>query len=795
MPVTSTSKSSSVWRNILARLGFFEMPGDSERRQHVRHACSIPVTVRFVEGAEERVVTATAHDLSLGGMLIHSPDVPDSVIRLRVNFEAPEEVVRLEHISPTIQAAAAVRFRDPQKKMLSLAFAEPLRAAAPTHFRPGPLLFLITLLPLLLMLPFAWFYPALTKYLAVWAAAYLVTILLTPLVRALARKVGAVDVPDERRTHQTPTPRGGGLALVLGFYAALFVAFHVPWEWSAGALNDTWHFHFMIASGVLVVVGLIDDIRGLKPLLKLFGQMVAASLMFASGHGMGRLLGFELPMAMDFIVTLIWFIALTNAFNLIDGLDGLATGLALIAGVGLMGAFFIRRAPSDALIMVGLAGACLAFLRYNFHPASIFLGDTGSMFLGFTLASISVATGSKGTFLASLGVPLLAVGIPVFDTILAIWRRSVRALSANEESGVSRSKGLMQPDAEHLHHRLKRRGLSQYQVAVILYVVNGLLVLTGLVSLVFRDQALGVFLLAFVVGAYILTRHLAEVELWDTGRAIIRGLSRPKQRVAAFLFYPISDVVVLVASLGIAQVLLQSVHPTGKTWELWISSIPIWVAPTFLTFCFARMYSRVWSLARAADYLHLTLSLLLSAVISLGISALVRPADWRHSLVLLVLYVGVANVLVLGIRIFYRGLLEGLLTWSERQFYRRGGVVKRILLYGSGARCLLYLRDRAASGHGAPSPRMVVGIVDDDTNLRFRRVGGCAVVGTGEEIPELVKKYRVDEIVITAQLRDEAFAQLADFCAANNLLLSEWHFEERVVTAEAGAPATPRAAT
>ncbi len=795
MPATSTPNSHSPWQRILARLGFFEVPGDSERRQHVRYACSIPVTIRYFEGTEERVVSGTAHDVSLGGMLIHSHDVPESVIRLRVTFDTPEALRQAEHIAPTVHAAAAIRYRDPQKKMLSLAFAEPLRSDSPSRFAAGPGLLLITLVPIFLLAPLAWFFPALTKYLAVWSAAYLVTFLLTPLVRSLAKRVGAVDVPDERRTHQTPTPRGGGLALVLGFYAALFVAFGIPWEWSAGALGTTWYQHFLVASGVLALVGLVDDIRGLKPLIKLFGQMVAASLMFASGHGMGQLLGFELPLAVDFVVTLFWFVALTNAFNLIDGLDGLATGLALIAGIGLMGAFFIRRAPSDALVMVGLAGACLAFLRYNFHPASIFLGDTGSMFLGFTLASISVATGSKGTFLASLGVPLLAVGIPVFDTILAIWRRSVRAFSGGTDSGVSRSKGLMQPDAEHLHHRLKRRGLSQYQVAVVLYVVNGLLVLTGLVTLVFRDQALGVFLLAFVVGSYVLVRHLAEVELWDTGRAIIRGLSRPQQKVAAFLFYPVSDVIILIASLGGAIALLHMLQPAGKIWETWISAIPIWVAPAFLAFCFARIYSRVWSLARAVDYLHLTISLFISAIVSLGISALLHPADWHRALVLLFIYAGIANVLVLGSRIFYRGLLEGLTAWSERQYYRRGGVVTRVLLYGSGARCLLYLRDRGISAYGATSRRMVVGIVDDDTNLRFRLVGGYAVLGTGDEIPELVENYRVDEIVITTQLRDEAFAQLVEFCAREQISLSEWHFEERVVGAEAAAAAIPSDAT
>lgn len=790
MPTNSLPNQKTMWRKAFARLGFFENPDDSERRQHVRYACSFPVTLHFGSGAQERVVTATARDVSLGGMLIEGADVPESVIRLHVNFEIPAGVLQTENVPRTVQTSAAIRYRDPQDKMLSLAFAEALRAPPKHRVSSNQWILLIMLAPLIFLFPLAWFFNALTKYVVVWSVGSLVTLLLTPLIRSLALRAGVVDVPDERRTHRVPTPRGGGLAVVMGFYAAAFLAFHFPWEWSAGSLNQTWFHHFLLGSGVLVLVGLIDDIRGLKPLVKLFGQMIAASLMFATGNGVGRLLGFDLPMPMDFLVTLIWFVALTNAFNLIDGLDGLATGLALIAGIGLMGAFFIRRMPSDALVMLGLAGACMAFLRYNFHPASIFLGDTGSMFLGFTFASIAIATGSKGTFLASLGVPLLAVGIPVFDTILAIWRRSVRALSPDNTNGAARSGGLMQPDAEHLHHRLRQRGMNQYQIAVVLYVVNGLLVLTGLASLVFRDQALGVFLLAFVAGTYILMRHLAEVELWDTGRAIIRGLTRPQQKVAAFLFYPISDVLSLILSLGLATVVLHLLHPINAIWEMWITSIPIWVAPVFLTFCITRIYSRVWSLARSTDYLLLSTSLLASTIVSLGISSLLHPSQWRFYLVLLFVYTGLAHVLVLGSRMLYRGLIDGFALWNVSQYYRQGGVVRRVLLYGSGGRCLLYLRERSLNMFDSSMRRMVVGLVDDDTNLRFRRVGGYVVLGTGADIPDLIRKHRIDEIVITAQLRDELFSNLVVLCAQNRVRLSEWHYEERVINAE-GLETTP----
>ena len=144
----------------------------------------------------------------------------------------------------------------------------------------------------------------------------------------------------------------------------------------------------------------------------------------------------------------------------------------------------------------------LAFLRYNYYPAKIFLGDSGSMFLGFTLASIALGTASKGTAMASIGVPLLAVGVPVFDTILAIWRRSVRGIIRNSSMARSSKEMLMNPDLDHLHHRLMKGGLPQQKVAGLLYTINASLVIMGLLSLLYRSHAIGIYLIAFVVGSY-----------------------------------------------------------------------------------------------------------------------------------------------------------------------------------------------------------------------------------------------------------------------------------------------------
>src|SRR5271170_6292485 len=314
----------------------------------------------------------------------------------------------------------------------------------------------------------------LDKYIMVFLVGLVVTYLLTPVVRGMAIRFGIVDLPNARRPHKRPTARGGGVAVVLGVHAACLVAVLFPWPQMAGALNFVWWQKFALASLVLLVVGVVDDIRGMKPLIKLGGQIAAALIMWFSGTRFGQFLGYDLPAPVDCALVVVWLVAIINAFNLIDGLDGLASGLAIISAVGLSGILFMQQNTGEILLLLGFIGACLGFLRYNFNPASIFLGDTGSMFIGFTLGVVSLQTFNKNTFLISMAIPIMVLGVPIYDALLAIWRRSVRSWVNGKSPGARR--GIMQPDVEHLHHRLIQSGFSTKRVATFLYVLNGGLV-------------------------------------------------------------------------------------------------------------------------------------------------------------------------------------------------------------------------------------------------------------------------------------------------------------------------------
>ena len=271
-------------------------------------------------------------------------------------------------------------------------------------------------------------------YVAVFLGALLLTLILTPIVRELNRWLGMVDKPDPRRINTVPIPRGGGLALLLGVSISYSVFLLVTGRPGFYGVSNAVFWKMSVLSFSIAFLGLADDKISLPPKLKLLGQVVCAFLVWRwAGLGFNDLWP-ALPRWIDCILTVFWITGAVNAFNLIDGLDGLASGIAFIATLGMAGGVFFVREPPTTLFYLAFAGGLLGFLRYNYHPASIFLGDCGSMYIGFVLATLPLSSHVPNSFLVSVGVPLLAMGVPIFDTALAILRRLIRRLIAGTPS-------------------------------------------------------------------------------------------------------------------------------------------------------------------------------------------------------------------------------------------------------------------------------------------------------------------------------------------------------------------------
>jgi UDP-GlcNAc:undecaprenyl-phosphate/decaprenyl-phosphate GlcNAc-1-phosphate transferase len=612
----------------------------------------------------------------------------------------------------------------------------------------------------------------LDKYIVAFLVGLLVTYLLTPVIRRVAIRFGIVDVPSARRPHQRPTARGGGLAVVVGVHVACLVVILFPWPQMAGALDFFWWRKFALASLVLVLVGVVDDIRGLKPLVKLGGQVTAALMMCLSGTRFGQLLGHDIPMPLDQVLVVFWLLAIINAFNLIDGLDGLASGLAIISAVGLCGILVMQQVLGEVLLLLGFVGACLGFLRYNFNPASIFLGDTGSMFIGFTLGVVSLQTFNKNTFLISMAIPVMVLGIPIYDAMLAIWRRSVRSWVQGKGNGDRR--GIMQPDVEHLHHRLAKAGLSTKRVATTLYLVNGGLVIAGLTILFFNSHAAGIFLVALLASVYVLMRHLAVIELRETGSALLMGLRRPSHSSLKALAYPVWDMVWLSGSLAI---IMWGFEPHGVDfWHNWFLELPIWVTPTFSLLAVSRTYVTHWPRARLRDALMVIFWLQAGNILSLGLALIIDPTSRWQWVLRALLIAGISHPLIVAARLFYR-CLEELVLWLRRQG-DGDGEAERLVLYGAGVRAQLYLKDRATKTNKISDGRHVLGFIDDDKSLHFQWVYGFLVLGGLKDLPALIERKKINRVIIVSDLLPENLVSLQQIAIRGGLKLSKWQPDE-----------------
>ncbi len=322
------------------------------------------------------------------------------------------------------------------------------------------------------------------------ALAAAVSFASTPLVKALSVKVGAVDVPkDGRRMHDHPIPRMGGLAIFFGFVAAMLLM--VP--------LDTERKGMLLGAVIIVVLGIFDDIYALPAKPKFLVQIAAALIAVLAGNRIEVLSNpnifspnpyWELGM-LSIPVTVVWILAITNSVNFIDGLDGLACGVSTISAATMLVIALLVSERDVALMMAALVGACMGFLPYNFNPAKIFMGDTGSTFLGFIMATMSVEGMFKQYTIISFVVPFLMLGLPIFDVCFAVVRR------------VSHGQSPMKPDRGHVHHRLIDMGFSQKQAVGVLYVISAILGLSAVVLTAGGAEKAMIFLLAMAAAAVI----------------------------------------------------------------------------------------------------------------------------------------------------------------------------------------------------------------------------------------------------------------------------------------------------
>lgn len=323
-------------------------------------------------------------------------------------------------------------------------------------------------------------------FLLIFITALALSLIFTPVAIKIAPKIGAVDIPkDNRRMHTKAMPRFGGMAIYIGTISAILL--FLPLDTKTLGV---------IAGGTLIfIVGVIDDLKGMPAKVKLLFQIVCAFILFQFSvsidfisipFGDGY---YYFPWIVSLIVTIVWIVGITNTINLIDGLDGLAGGVAFIASISIAYTAFIHNNPETSMAMLAIAGAALGFLPFNFNPAKIFMGDGGSLFLGFMLAGLSVMSPVKSATMVATVVPVLVLGLPIFDTAFAILRRIINR------------RPIMEADKGHLHHRIMAVGLGQRRTVLTLYGISGTMGVAAI--LISRDLFIETILLVIIAATFI----------------------------------------------------------------------------------------------------------------------------------------------------------------------------------------------------------------------------------------------------------------------------------------------------
>lgn len=595
-------------------------------------------------------------------------------------------------------------------------------------------------------------------------AALAANLLFTPLVRRLGIKLDRVALPRPDRWNSLPTPTLGGIGIFLAFSLSLLLArFAVP-----GDLRLAWGF---LGGSVLVfLAGLWDEFRPLSPAAKLVAQILAATLVIALGYTSTfftpRIQSPLLAQFANILLTYLWLVGITNAINLLDNMDGLAGGIALIAALVL--GYFFWNAGNLALLWVSLAlaGALAGFLVFNFPPASIFMGDSGSLFIGFTLASLAIAQQQQASDLAAvIGVPVLIFLLPIMDTLLVTFTRLLR--------GESPAHG----GRDHTSHRLVAFGLNERQVLLVLY---GVALFSGIAAALVESLNYWLSLVLApiaIVGWGLLSAYLGRLKMVaGQGSSTLDGVI---SRVMVDLTYRrrllevILDFFLIVIAYYLSFLIPNGLAMTQNELNLFLESLPLVLAGTFLALTFFGIYRLMWRFTSYEDAIRYALASIGSVVICSILFFLVRwigLAPWVERYAPNTLgYFGVLLFAGLSVSRSSFRLLDTLLK------SRLSASQERVLLIGAGEGAEMALRwilMNPALNYRA------VGCVDPDPLLSGRGIHGVRVLGDLQALPELIRRERINGLILTVEnLPEVDKAALPGLCSAYGCWLRRLRLE------------------
>lgn len=586
--------------------------------------------------------------------------------------------------------------------------------------------------------------PVKPSYLLVPLVSFALAAVLTPVVRRLARRWGFVAKPKTDRWHKRPTAMMGGVAIWLAVITTyLTLVPHTSAGWVVAG-----------AASFLFLVGLIDDWLHIKPYQKLIGQVIGAAIVV----NYGLVLPWTRSLPANMVITIFWLIGITNAINLLDNMDGLATGIAAIASGFLTLNFVAAGQTTEALMLGAFAAALIGFLIYNSNPASIFMGDSGSMFIGFFLASsslINLAGGRSRAFVPVLAVPILVLFIPIFDTTFVTILRKL--------SGRAASQG----GRDHTSHRLVALGLSEKRAVLMLYALAAL---SGLLAVTLRELKpdVSIALLAiFTLGLTLLGVYLAGVKGYDEDEEV---RTDHDNLLFAFLidfsykrriFEVLLDVILIVLAYWSAYALQFGPFSDSPAWKLFLRTLPVLVVVRLAAFLAFGVYRGIWRYTSMDDLLAFAKAVAAGSILSM-IIVLFKFRFQGFSRAVFLIDALVMLLLLAGSRVAFRFFRQVLPSGSA-------GNGQRVLIYGAGDAGELLLRELLNNRELSYAP---VGFMDDDANKHGKLIHGFRVFGGNGLLPKIISDHHVEQVLISSpRISEERIAEILSECEAQNVEL------------------------
>lgn len=581
------------------------------------------------------------------------------------------------------------------------------------------------------------------QYIVIFLIPLIIALILTPLVIRFAKLVGAIDYPNERKVHKSPVPRLGGIAIYLSFIFSLYV-FSLIDPVNAYLSSDN-VLMIILSSTVVLLLGVWDDIKELKPGKKFLGQCIAATIVYIAGFRVSAITSLSGDMLnlgiLDYPITLLWIVGITNAFNLIDGLDGLATGVAAIAGVTIFSISVVKEDITSAILVLAFVGAIVGFMKYNFYNAKIFLGDSGSLLIGFTLAIFGILSKTKSSTAFSVIFPLLVLGLPIMDTMLSMLRRFIKSIKpdqkySNKKTGL---KSIFYPDRNHIHHQLMGFGFSQKKVVIILYVVSVILGSVAFTITLVNTLVAVPILVGIAVIIFIGVTQLGYKEM-----AILRNgtflpiFERPLVKNTSFQILLDSLAIISAFLVGIYLATTFGSESSFKTYSS-ILNIFIIFSIQLSTLIAGGVYNLTLKQFSLGDVIKIGKNILISVFATWFLFSIIYQSPFHFPVTMYILDFYILSTLIIGGRLLFKILHH----YAKTNSYE--GKIN-VLVYGLPYPNGVYILECFLQNSN--SDYRPIGILDDDPYLEGKSINGYKILGSHWNLHTILNNNVVHEILI-----------------------------------------------